>query len=153
VIFFIIPNIKSYKISKYDLSRVNKEITTFTKEEKELKENLKLFKHSNNHILEKFHRDFNEAKFINDASKYLTNIKLIKLKRVDKIKSFDFMDYDEYNLTASTKIKSPKDFFKFINSLKDYNNVIKINFPIVLVSKDKQIDIKMIIDIYKTIKN
>jgi hypothetical protein len=146
LIFLVIPSIKSYKLNRSELKTFNEKSRYLTEKEIELKKSIESFKNENKKLIKIFDNKFNEKDFIQYSNKYLKNIKLFKVKdNLDK-------SFDEYNFTASTTTKSPKEFFEFIKNLKNYKSIIKINFPISLESKPNEIDINFNIGVYKSEK-
>ena len=147
LLFFIIPNIKEYKVSEVELKNIEKSIGDLKRKEESLKSELKNINSENSFIIDKFDKDFNKSKFIKFANSYLQDINLTEIKDKNSLK------FREYKFSAYTKNSSPKELFKFIESLKDYDSVVKINFPILLEKQNRQIFIKLVLDIYRSIKN
>lgn len=147
LLFFIIPNIKSYKISQVELKNIEKKIDDLKQKEDSLKSDLKKINSENRFIIDKFDRDFNKSKFVKFANRYLQDIKITEIKDKNSSK------FREYKFSAYSKNSSPKEFFKFIESLKDYESVVKVNFPILLEKQNQKIFIKLVLDIYRSIKN
>jgi cell division protein FtsB len=146
LIFLVIPTIKSYKLNRSDLKTYNEKNENLILKEIELKKNIEIFKKNNNKLIKTFDNKFDEKDFIQYSNKYLKNIKLFKLKGNSN------QSFDDYNFTASTSTKSPKEFFEFVKNLKNYKSIIKINFPISLVSKPNKIDINLNMGVYKNSK-
>lgn len=147
LLFFIIPNIKDYKTSEVKLKSIESKIEDLTQRQKSLKDELKREEDENKNVLLKFNKNFNKTNFITFSKKYLNDVKLTKTKEQN------LSNYYEYKFSAYTKNSSPKEFFKFIDSIKNYENLVKIKFPILLEKKGKKIYINLILDIYKMDKN
>ena len=144
LLFFIIPNIKKYKTSEVELKNIESRIEDYNNSYLSLKDELKELKDENKEIISKFNRDFNKSDFIKFSTKYLQNV------TIKRAKDNNNNNFTEYNFSAYTKNSSPKEFFKFIEDLKEYKNIVKIKFPILLEKKDKNIFIKFVLAIYKS---
>ncbi|RUM65763.1 MAG: hypothetical protein DSZ06_04505 [Sulfurospirillum sp.] len=142
LLLFIIPGIKAYKQSSTNLKNIKEKSLHLQKKELSVKERLEAFKDSKSKLNKKADTPFDLNDFKQYAQKFLKDVKIIKTQNEDT-------NFEEYNVSASTATKSPKSFFDFIDALNKYNSVVKINFPIELISKDNKIDLKFNVNIYK----
>jgi len=143
LIGLIIPNIKSYKLNKSDLKIFTEKNNNLSRKQVELQKNIADFKKVNSAVISKLNNKFDKDDFISFASKYLKDI---KIKKITKSKEPSF---EVYEFSAKTSSKSPVEFFKFVENLKNYKSIIKINFPISLVAKSNKIEVKFKIASYK----
>ncbi len=146
LIIFIIPNIKTYKTNRSELATFVQKNRKLSVKKIELNQKIEKYKIENKRLNSRFDNKFDKEDFIKFASKYLNGVKVTK----NKSTKIDY--FDDFNLTAVTPTKSPKNFYKFIDSLKEYKNVIKMNFPILMKSNRSNIELKFNIGVYKNIK-
>ncbi len=144
LVLFIIPSIKHYKTTRSDLATYTSQNKHLSQKQVELSRSIKAYKKEHAQMLHSFSADFNNTKFIAFAQKYFTNVSLSKGKEKDSQSQFK-----EYTFKASSQSKTPVEFYKFIDALQHYPSIIKINFPITLVSKGKNIDLDFNMSIYK----
>jgi len=142
LIVFVIPGIKSYKSNSAELKLLEKKSINLKKREKELKKELDILKKSDAKILTKIDNSFDIDDFINYSKKYLKDVNISIISKQSDI-------FAEYNLTALTLQKSPKAFYQFLDSLQRYKNIIKIDFPIEMVSKKDHIVLNFHIKVLK----
>ena len=133
LIIFVIPGIKSYKSNSSELKLLEKKSIRLKSKEELLKKELDSFKIENEKILKRLESEFNIDDFVNFSQKYLKDVNVTLLPKSNNSK------FQEYNISATTTQKSPKSFYKFLDSLQEYTNVIKITFPIKMVSKTDHI--------------
>jgi len=143
LLLFIIPSIKSYKAKKSDLGTYTAQNKHLSTQQVSLNQEIKAYKNDNASLLKSFSDDFNKTAFTTFASKYFTNVSLVEGK-VKHTRS----QFKEYTFKATSSSSTPVDFYKFIDALESYPAIIKINFPIRLVSKDKNIELDFNMSIY-----
>ncbi len=95
-------------------------------------------------IIAAFRRKFDKKDFEKFASKYM-RIENIE-KNGTKIYKNDFLKTVYF---ADAAIKSPKNFYDFIDALKDYKYIIKVYFPIDFEKNGKNINLKLKIEHYR----
>ena len=147
LLIFIIPNIKSYKSSSRDLKLYKQKSMNLSLKEDELKKQIDDLKSQNAPIIKRLKNSFDLEdfkKFVSEKSA-LQDLKLVKIDN-------DNQSFDEYNLSAKTAHRSPKEFYKFLDSLNSYKNIIKINFPIKMTSQNDRIDLNFHIQVFKNSK-
>lgn len=144
LLLFIIPSIKNYKSKKSDVHTFTSQNSHLSQKQVELSQSIEKYKQNNNKLLKSFSSDFNETAFIAFSRDYFSNVTLSKGEKKD-IQS----QFTEYTFKATSQAKTPVDFYKFIDELENYSSIIKINFPITLVSKDKNIELDFNMSIYK----
>ncbi len=144
LVLFIIPSIKNYKSKKSDFRTFNSQNVHLSKKQVDLSRRIESYKKENSKLLRSFSTDFNKTAFVAFAENYFTNVTLSKGMVKDSQSQFR-----EYAFKASSQSKTPVDFYRFIDALENYPSIVKINFPITLVSKGKNIELDFNMSIYK----
>jgi hypothetical protein len=75
--------------------------------------------------------DFNKESFKIFSSKYM---KIINIQ--DKNSSIYEKEFTKKSYIISATLNSPTSFYKFINDIKNTNNVLKVYYPIVFKAKN-----------------
>jgi hypothetical protein len=121
----VAPTIKRFKTSKNDYFQTYYKLK---KSEEKLKEKewsyKKLFK-KNRKIIVAFDKKFETEKFKQFASKY------IKIEKIKKRETSPFKDsFIKSDYVVKGYINTPSNFYKFIDSIKNYKAVVTISYPI-----------------------
>ncbi|NPA11476.1 MAG: hypothetical protein GXO62_04465 [Epsilonproteobacteria bacterium] len=131
IALIIAPSIKTFKkYQKIYYEKENDYLSTKATYTKRLKELNKL-KRSNAKIIHAFRRKFNQANFKHFASKYMQIVSIEK--NATKTYKTDFLTTTYF---VKAKIDSPKNFYDFVEALKNYKYLLKVYFPIDF-TKDK----------------
>jgi len=144
---FIAPTIKKFKIEKknYFITKLENE-NSIKKLQLKSNEYKKLFK-KNKKIISALQQNFQKKEFIEYTKKYL----LIKsIKKSDETIVNKHFKKTTYIVTAF--IDSPVNFYQFIESLKNYKNILKIYFPLLLKSQNGKIVLIFKLEHFKTLK-
>ena len=144
LLLLIIPNIKSYKAKKSDLHSYASQNKHLSEKQVQLSQSIEKYQREHSELLKSFSEDFNKTRFLTHAKKYLTNVSLR-----ESLVSNNQSQFQAYNFKASSLSKTPEDLYKFIDDLENYSSIIKINFPITLVSNGQNIDLDFNMSIYK----
>jgi len=144
LLLFIIPSIKHYKSKKSDFRTFTSQNEHLSQKQVVLSQSIEDYKKNNSNLLKSYSSDFNKTEFIAFSKKYFTNVTVVEGEKKD-LKS----QFREYTFKATSQAKTPVDFYKFIDDLENYSSIIKINFPITLLSRDKSIDLDFNMSIYK----
>ncbi|EKR7987953.1 hypothetical protein P9H46_001313, partial [Campylobacter fetus] len=72
-----------------------------------------------------------------------SNVKLNKLPQLDKNEHFL-----RYELNVTGLIKSPQNFYSFIDFINEYENIIRVDFPISMKGNGDKIDTSFKIKVY-----
>jgi hypothetical protein len=144
IAFVIAPSIRIFKKyqEKYYKAKTNFNLLDkeFIKKQKELNK----IKLENKKIIYALKRDFNKNNFIEFASKFMS---------VKKIKEINYSVYNNDFIKTSyfvnVKINSPEDFYKFVDSLKNYKYVLRVDFPIKFEKDENRILLSFTIDHFK----
>lgn len=140
---FMVPSIKEYKSAKIQNNDQSANLTKIEDMYDKEYESLKKLEQANQKILSAITTEFDENKFIALTSKYFDNVKLTKLP-ISKNDNFI-----KYELNVTGYIDTPQNFYKFLDFLNDYENIIKVDFPISMRSSDtKKIDTSFNIKVY-----
>jgi len=142
----VAPSIKKFKKEKknYYITRIN-----YDNSEKELSQILSKYKINskiNRKIILSLKRNFNTLNFKNFANKYM------KIQNIKETNSSVYKKYfikKTYIVTAN--LNSPKNFYQFVKASKNYKNLIKIYFPIIFKSSNKNILLLYKLETFKVI--
>ncbi|MEE3777269.1 hypothetical protein V2I28_07230 [Campylobacter sp. CX2-4080-23] len=144
VFFVALPVIDRYKQA---VEINNEKDVNLAKIEQIYSENLATYENlnlQNKKALDLLKNSFNEMKFISLAGKYFSNLYLSRANIIDSDPRYII---SQINLTAT--MKSPQNLYDFIMDSKNYDNLIKIDFPIEMSSKDDYIETSFMIKIYQ----
>ncbi len=122
LIIFIIPQIKEYKTKQVVIKKYEKIYEKKIKELKVLKNKRDFIQKKYKNELKRYEIAFDKKEFENFLKKFFTNVNI--------------KDKDKKNLTIKASLNSIEDFFRFVDELKKYKNIVKISFPIVYEVKD-----------------
>lgn len=143
IFVFIVPNIKEYRqieatytSSQNALLKIQKNFETTFGELTDIQK-------TNEFTLKSLNNKFNEISFMAFASKYFDNVNLNELPKTD---SND--EYYRYELNVTSAMNTPSKFYNFLDDLKNYDNVVKVDFPINMKSEGNLIHTTFNIRIY-----
>ncbi len=105
-------------------------------------------KTKNRHILEALQTDFNSKKFIKQYQKYFITLSLSKVHQKHKTDI-----YDTYEVNTTSKIKSPINFYNFLDAINKSPWLIEITFPISFTRDGELIHSNFKMQIYKKSKD
>lgn len=152
LILFIIaailaPSVKLFKKTKNYYFKIKENFEITQKEYQQLFSQLQKLKENNKKIINNLqnHFDINDFKLF--SKKYMQIISIQKQKTYPYKEKFIATSY-----LITAKIKSPEDFYKFINAIKNYKNLIRVYFPFNFVKDKNEIKLTFKIDVYN-IKN
>ena len=125
IAFIIAPSIRVFKQNQnnyYDKKATFEDIKNqYLQKSTELKK----LKQQNRKIILAFKRDFNQKNFIMFASKYMD------IKNIKEINSSIYKkDFIRTSYIIKALIKTPQDFYDFIDALKTYKYIIRAYFPV-----------------------
>jgi exopolysaccharide biosynthesis protein len=132
-----IPSWTKYHVQKENFKIERMESQTFSKKKVLLSQDIETYRAEHNSKLKVFEKDFNKTAFEHFAKKYFPDLK-VQETNIKKDKT----PFKVYSLKATTTSKAPKEFYTFIEALKDYPAIIKVNFPITLISSSTRIKIE-----------
>lgn len=144
IAFLIAPAVKTFKKDQKKYYAIKSQYdATLNTYNQTLKE-LNALKKKNAKILSALRRDFDTTNFKNFSSKYM-DIKEIKEVNQSVYKE----DFIKTTYIAKAKIKSPKNFYDFIDALKNYKYVLRVYFPINFQKDKENIDLTLKIEHFK----
>ncbi len=142
ILFLLLPLLKDYKQANL---RKNSQVAIFnaTKTKLDISENkINTLRTENNKSLEQFEQKFNLTHFQNFLEKYFKNIQVTELKLDKKEK------YLTHRINIQASINNPRRLYDFIDALAQYNNLVKIDYPMTLKASDHGIMINLNVQIY-----
>ena len=139
----LVPSIKEYKQVKYE-SRMQIAASAQTQRLYDAKlKTLDEIKQNNKAQLDALENKFDTDKFTQFASKYFANVNLSEPKEVAKNGEISV-----YELTVTSSMKTPAKFYEFMDALQNYENIVKIDFPIKMRKDTEKIDASFGVKIY-----
>jgi hypothetical protein len=147
LVFLIAPTIKKFKetkknyyTTKIKADKIQDKLNKLTLQYK------KLYK-ENHKIILAFKMDFNKESFKIFSSKYMkiTNIQ-------DKNSSIYEKKFTKKSYIIAADLKTPTSFYKFINDIKNTNNVLKVYYPVVFKAKNGDIKLLYKLESFQEIK-
>ena len=141
----ILPNIKKYRVARgeYNQAMVHKARvqSVLNQREKELKQLLL----SNRKIFDSFKHKFSQKEFVSFANQFFNKVNLKEIKQSQYTNEFKV-----YELNVTSSLKTPVKFYKFLDGLNHYQNIIQADFPIDLKSNGDLIYSSFKIKVYET---
>ena len=147
IAFIIAPSIKTFKYAKTQYFLTQQEFDKVKKQYKEVLNSLDILKNKNQKIINALNRVFDKNNFILFAKNYMqiTNIKELN----SSIYKNKFIK-TPYLITAI--IKSTKNFYDFVDDIKNYKNIIRVYFPIDFEKNKENIILTFKIECYNVKK-
>jgi len=144
-IFFIIsPTIDNFKKTKKEYYQTKQKLEIIINEYRKKMKRLRKIKKINKKVLNAFRIGFNEHNFELFASNYM---------KVHSIKKIDFTkfrkDFIKTTYTIESTVKTPKDFYDFIDAIKSEKYTLRVYFPNKFIKRDKEINLNLKIEYYK----
>jgi hypothetical protein len=144
IAFIIAPSIRYFKKNQQFYYETKNDYMQVKKEYEETLKSLNALKKKDAKIIAAFRREFNPKNFKMFASKFM-KVKNIE-KNETKVYKNDFLKTIYF---VDATIKSPKNFYDFIDALKNYKYVIKVYFPIDFEKNGSNIDLRLKIEHYR----
>lgn len=140
---FLVPNIKDYKQIQAEHSSQKSALAKINKNFQNTLDELKDIEKSNEFTLKSINNKFDEKLFIVFASQFFENVQLSKIHSENS-------DFYRYKLNVSTSMDTPSRFYEFLDALKRFENVVKIDFPITMKAENSIINTTFNVRIYGT---
>ncbi|MDL0088130.1 hypothetical protein [Campylobacter gastrosuis] len=140
---FIVPNIKEYRAIN---TQNRSQMASFAKVKQiydTKSEALSSLKTNNQFILKSYETKFDKKKFIDFASKFFQNVSLNELEIENQNE-----EYFLYELNVTSSVKTPTNFYDFLDALSKYESIIKAEFPIKMKGDEKNIHTTFNIKVY-----
>jgi len=143
ILFVIVPNIKEYRASKaiYKKASIHKMRVENILKDREAE--LSDLSSENRRAITSFMHKFSTDNFIEYASKFFSKV---SLTQVDK-KAYK-KEFVEYRLKVSSSLKTPTNFYLFLEGLNRYENIVQADFPIFMESNATNIISSFTIKVY-----
>ena len=140
VVFLIMPSFKSYEQSRARL-QTQDAINSDARSKLNISEN-RLYKLNLEYsrYLEKFTNDFSEEDFKKLLDKNFKEVDLLIMQ------SGSTNEYPSKDIKVNALMQDPNALYSFIDSLKEYPNLLKIDYPLLLESVNQN-DIKVQINL------
>ena len=143
ILTVIVPNVKDYRVSKqiYKKAYMHKiRVNNILKDrDKELK-NLQI---ENKRAITSFAHKFSTRNFIRYAGKFFDKVSLIEVDKKGYKKEFI-----EYELKVGSSLKTPTNFYNFLEGLNRYENIVQADFPILMEANASKISSTFTIKVY-----
>lgn len=143
VFLLIIPNVKEHRILQAEYKRVLVHKTRVENLFLEREAELSKLKAENVHIIKAFKHPFTQEEFMRYASKFFTQVSLMEVTKSDYKKEFI-----EYELNVTSTLKTPSNFYNFLEGLNQYDSIVQADFPIHLESTKESISSTFKIKVY-----
>ena len=143
VFTLIIPNVKEYRSLHADYNRVLLHKNRVEKLYFERESELSKLKAENKHAIEAFKHTFSQEEFIKYAQQFFSSVTLLEVRKGDFKKEFM-----EYELNVTSMLKTPANFYNFLEGLNNYSNVVQADFPIHLEANTQSISSTFKIKLY-----
>ncbi|MBM0637499.1 hypothetical protein LNU06_05690 [Campylobacter sp. VicNov18] len=144
ILFLLLPTLKNYQQASL---RENSQFTILKAAKAKLnvsKDKISDLRNENNKSLDQFKQNFNIKNFNIFLQKYFKNIE-IKETNLEKPEK-----YLKNRLLIQATINNPRRLYDFIDALKNYNNLIKIDYPLKLKAAEQGIIINLTLKIYSS---
>lgn len=139
----IVPDIKKYKDIKLEYKNDEASYMKVKNHYNQISQELDNAKNENKRILGSFKHLFNEQRFINYSKKFFHDVNLSKVAQEESMQNFS-----TYQLQVSTAFDTPTNLYEFLEKLKPYENIIKVDYPIELNSQGLLIKARLNIKVY-----
>ena len=143
ILVVIVPNVKEYRASKkiYKKEFMHKlRVENILNERKKELKNLQI---ENKRAITSFVHKFSTDNFIKYAGKFFDKVTLVKVDKKGYKKEFV-----EYELKVSSSLKTPTNFYNFLEGLNRYENIVQADFPILMESNASKISSTFTIKVY-----
>ncbi len=127
ILTLILPNIKKYRTVRAQYNKVNVYKTRVENVLHERVLELKKLETKNRKIFAAFKHEFSQKEFVSFASKFFHKVSLKEAKQ-----KTDGKEYKVYELNVTSSLKTPVNFYKFLDGLNHYQNMVQADFPIEL---------------------
>ena len=143
IFILIIPNIKEHRMLKAEHKRVLVHKTRVENLFLEREAELSKLKAENVHIIGAFKHPFTQEEFLRYAGKFFNQVSLMEVTKSDYKKEFV-----EYELNVTSTLKTPSNFYNFLEGLNRYSSIVQADFPINLESNKESISSTFKIKVY-----
>ncbi len=144
LVVLIVPSAREYKKTK--TSYLRQELATRQTEQilSQKEQHLQKIIKGNSKLLDALSARFDREDFIAYADKFFKNVKLSKAKNQ---KALD--GYTIYELNVTSSLKTPSNFYNFLDGLESYKNVVKVGYPITMQAHGTNIKASFSLKVYR----
>lgn len=143
VFLMIIPNVKEHRVLQAEHKRILIHKTRVENLFLEREAELSKLKAENVHIIGAFKHAFTQEELLRYAEKFFTQVSLTEVTKTDYKKEFV-----EYELNVTSTLKTPTNFYNFLEGLNHYSSIVQADFPIHLESTKESISSSFKIKVY-----
>lgn len=143
IFLIIIPNVKEHRSLQAEHKRVLVHKTRVENLYLEREAELTRLKTENAAVLLAFKHPFTQEEFLKYAGKFFTQVNLTQVTKTDYKKEFV-----EYELNVTSLLKTPTNFYNFLEGLNHYSSIVQADFPIHLESNQDRITSTFTIKVY-----
>ncbi|MBS4235726.1 hypothetical protein [Campylobacter vulpis] len=141
ILFLLLPTLKAYK----ELGiRENSQIALLNATKAKLNTSevkLAQLRSENNKSLEQFQNSFSEKNFQVFLSQFFKKIQIKAIKNQNE-------SYLKHTLLVNAYLDTPKNLYDFIDALQNYDNLIKMDYPLKLKAQKSGIELSFVAKIY-----
>lgn len=134
VFLMIIPNVKEHRALQTEYKRVLVHKTRVENLYLEREAELSKLKVENDAVIKAFKHVFTQEEFITYARKFFAEVHLTQITKSEYKKEFV-----EYELNVTSMLKTPTNFYSFLEGLNRYSSIVQADFPIHLESGKESI--------------
>lgn len=145
IFVFIVPNAREYKKTKIEYLRYEKSVKNIENTQKHKEQEFDKFSKQNKKVVEALSKRFDENKFVKYASKFFSDVRLEKSKKQTQEEDFTI-----YDISVTSSIQTPNNFYDFLIGLSNYENIIKTEYPISMSSYKNTIKLNFHIRVYRS---
>ncbi len=121
----LIPKGKEYRKDRIEYKKEAKELRRYQDFYNKLETRLKDLQSENRHIITAFDTPFNQYRFQKQHKDYFHSLKLSRLSTAN-----NEVEFSSYEVNATSKISSPKNFYDFLDAVNKSDWIIAVEFPI-----------------------
>lgn len=150
IAFLIMPILEDYRASVAELGSQNAINAAAQEQFEAARSRLQDYETANKAVLSQFEADFNATNLVKFLNDYFFEPRLKELK-IDLKNEPDAnsREYLRHKFEVSAVMDDPKYFYAFVEQLKDFTNLVKIEMPVDFRSNQSgQIDLKFVLKIY-----
>lgn len=141
ILFLLLPTLKEYKQISLKENSQTALLNSIKNKFQISEERVRLLRIENNKSLEQFQNSFNEEKFTLFLGNFFKKVQIKKLENNDE-------KYLKHSLLIQASMDNPKRLYDFIDALETFDNLIKIDYPLNLKAKNKEILLSFVVKIY-----
>ncbi|WP_458699967.1 hypothetical protein ACKGJI_09085 [Sulfurospirillum sp. 1307] len=143
ILFVIVPNVKEYKASNQVYKKAYMHKLRVENILNDRKKELKNLQVQNKRAITSFAHKFSADNFIKYAGNFFDKVSLVEIGKKGYKKEFV-----QYELKVTSSLKTPTNFYNFLEGLNRYENIVQADFPIKMESNASKISSTFTIKVY-----